>query len=351
MIDVLLVDEIVSRAFYPLNQAPFAPRELQDPFGLRRAVVPVFFGADDASLIGMGTAFHLDHWGQMITADHVIDQMRPMSRTLATGKLADVEVKLSPGDTQAFVLLGHGVVFGRVPITPQMMPHVKSVHSIIRQKDDPLAALRGEIGVEIAADVSLIRIDQPSRDSVATLPIRLRGWRPRRGEWVYAVGFPELNCKPLDANGVERLISEGMFGAYGQIVDAFPRGRDRSNPTPVIEVRANWPSGMSGGPVINAAGEVVGLVSRSLLAAEGEEVGTGYFAPLQLIPQLHPLLSTLDFENPHWRRGWILLDQDQRLLEAFPSLAAARAANPNLTEGTVLRQGAVKLGTDGYMTY
>ena len=60
----------------------------------------------------------------------------------------------------------------------------------------------------------------------------------------------------------------------------FPAGRDAVNKTPVFEVEANWPSGMSGGLIFNEAGNVIGVVSRSL-APDDEAPGVGYGACLR----------------------------------------------------------------------
>jgi serine protease Do len=46
---------------------------VQDPFGLRKAVVPIFQADSTDILTGMGTAFSLDPWGSFLSADHVID--------------------------------------------------------------------------------------------------------------------------------------------------------------------------------------------------------------------------------------------------------------------------------------
>lgn len=44
--------------------APLLPFEVTDPFGLRKAVVPVFRRDPDGRIYGMGTAFHVDGWGR-----------------------------------------------------------------------------------------------------------------------------------------------------------------------------------------------------------------------------------------------------------------------------------------------
>lgn len=102
------------------------------------------------------------------------------------------------------------------------------------------------------------------KEWVATVPIRVSGRCPRKGDTVVAVGFPEIEDKILDANVGQHLLSEAMYAGYGTVTAAHPTGRDRSNPKSVIVVEADWPGGMSGGPVFNESGEVVGLVSLSI---------------------------------------------------------------------------------------
>jgi serine protease Do len=77
-----------------------------------------------------------------------------------------------------------------------------------------------------------------------------------------------------------------MFAAYGRVTDLYPCGRDHSNPTPVFEVEADWPSGMSGGPVFDAKGEVIGLVSRGLSAGNKELMGHAWAIWFEKLP--HP---------------------------------------------------------------
>ena len=83
-----------------------------------------------------------------------------------------------------------------------------------------------------------------------SLGIRLSGPRPQCGDIVVALGFPDLQCQSLDEQGVRYLLSDGMSAAYGCVAATHPQGL-RGDPTPVIEVEPNWPSGMSGGPVLN----------------------------------------------------------------------------------------------------
>lgn len=139
--------------------------------------------------------------------------------------------------------------------------------------------------------------------------VRLRGWEPTIGEYVFAVGYPQL--KPSENVGDDELrgmVEDGMKGAYGRITRVFPDGRDSVNPSPVFEVDADWQSGMSGGPVFNHLGEVVGIVSRSL-APDGASGGVGCATCLGWT-QVDELIPSLDLQNPGMRFGYAVLRHD-----------------------------------------
>jgi serine protease Do len=174
----------------------------------------------------------------------------------------------------------------------------------------------------------------------------------RKGETVVAVGFPEIEDKILDASTVQHLLSERMYAGYGTVTAAHPTGRDHSNPTPVIEVEADWPGGMSGGPVFNESGEVVGLVSRAIAPEKAGEPGHAWFACFQLIPELVPLLPTIDPNNTAHRLGWaILRSEPWDLLHFCETKDEATKFIESLPNGHQyeLRFGSNRLGTDDFI--
>ncbi|WP_372239803.1 serine protease [Pseudomonas sp. SCB32] len=128
-----------------------------------------------------------------------------------------------------------------------------------------MAELRGESTSRPSVDVASLITEQPGAGvkPPQTLSVRSSGWRPEIGEIVLAVGFPELDLSEVGESEQNALLTEGMYGAYGRIIDVQLEGTSRSNSTPVFVVESDWPSGMSGGPVFNRSGEVIGIVSRS----------------------------------------------------------------------------------------
>jgi tetratricopeptide (TPR) repeat protein len=81
-------------------------------------------------------------------------------------------------------------------------------------------------------------------------PLRLAGDLPRPGDAVFAIGNPE---------GLERTISLGLYTGPRRL-----DGRD------LLQVSASISHGSSGGPVVNASGEVVGVASGFL--TEGQNL-------------------------------------------------------------------------------
>ena len=100
----------------------------------------------------------------------------------------------------------------------------------------------------------------------------LKRWRPRTSERVLALGFADLDVSP--GNAVRPIVH--FYGSIGEITDIEPADGNRGQPWPMIRVRAEWPAGMSGGPVLNEAGHVIGIVSSGICSSG---VGTAtYFS-------------------------------------------------------------------------
>jgi serine protease Do len=236
----------------------------------------------------MGTAFHVDGFGNFLTAYHVIDFVD----------------KYLAGRPILFLSI-HAVVFGTVNVPPDCFVPTMEVVASMTEADDPMAALRGQSVRQPAIDAASLKASNIGSGVRApqTLPIRTNGWIPRLGEIVFAVGFPELNLSEVNDTAQVALLTEGMCGAYGKIVAIHPHGTSRSNPTPVFEVESDWPPGMSGGPVFNRRGEVIGIVSRSL-RAETDLAGTGYAVHFGLARDIEQFTPCLDKHNPGWRLCW-----------------------------------------------
>lgn len=314
--------------FQSSSGSELTPFETGDPFGLRKAILPVFERKPDGRLVGMGTAVHLDGWGGCLTAEHVVDFVRAF---LPEGGLnGGPTMEIDPSQhSHPVLLLGIGVNFGTVAIPDWAFAPISDTLVVARERDDPIAALQGKRRFEVAQDVARVQVlfhpdayRQPNPPQV--LPLQLRGWQPAIGEYVLAFGYPELKpSEAMDDSEVRTIIEDGLQCAYGRITRLFPHGRDLANPTPVFEVEANWPSGMSGGPVVNKQGNVVGIVSRSL-EPDGDLSGAGYAVCLPWISEIAKLAPHLDKDNPGHRLGFAVLDDREKLVDVWPTHELAR---------------------------
>ena len=324
----------------PVDSQGFDLFPFDDPFGLRKAIVPVLLN-DEGVIKGMGTAFHVDGWGTFLTADHVIASIRQQTKAIPDGN-GNVRHEIRHPDLCPTLLLGLGLVYGQPRVPEAALALVTDINSPIQPKNDPLAALRGQPEIEVASDIAVMRLVKPVPDQMqGTLPIRLSGVPPKEGDEVVAIGFPELDSKPLNDEETHLLLSEGMHAAYGQIVGIHPRGL-RNHPTPGIEVKANWPPGMSGGPVFNQRGEVIALVSCAWS-------DVGYAGCLSMMPWLKHWLPTIDAANPGRRTGWAVLKNDYDLVGFHRRKEEALQHQSALGSGCAVEFGSNLIGTDEFI--
>lgn len=318
---------------------------VDDPFGVRRAILPTLLRFPDGSMQGVGTAFHVDGWGTYITADHVVDVVRSHlgpDRVLP-GTLHDAD----PNMPHIVLMTGVGVVFGTVTLEPDVFIAATKVTSIFEEYQDPLSfsnASRGRVAVDIAS----LSTQSTSRAS-SSISLRATRWIPELGEVVLAFGYPTLKGTERDRYVRTASISEELYGAYGRVLRIFPEGRGEHNRGPGFEVEADWPSGMSGGPVFNSAGEAVGLVSSSI-APDGDEPGVGYATWLHGIPELRMLTPRLHHENPGRRFGYAVLTfSPWRLHAIFPDEASATSWRNRTVASAEVVYGSHRIGTDEFM--
>lgn len=330
----------------PIPENPFEPFLIQDPFGLRKAIVPVLKRSMNGDILGMGTAFHIDGWGTFLTADHVIDFAR--EHQISASDWAEIQQN-STGD-HAVLLLGIRLAFGRGPIPKEAFSLVEYMAFPMKGKHNPSTnRMEPERAADLAVMRTTIQSDDQNIPQTHFLPVRSSSV-PSVGETVLAVGFPELNCQRLDDSSQRAFLTEKMYGAYGKITAIHPRGRgkNQSAPTPVFEIECNWRQGMSGGPVFNSTGEVIGLISSAMALSPN---GVGWATCLGAIPDFDSFVPTLDTLNPGWRRGWaVLRSKPWHLAGFFQTETDAQHLACSMNMEYQVKYGASKFGTDDFLS-
>ena len=335
----------VGQPFEPSQGDPDKPFEIADPFGLRSAVLPVFRRDPKGYLYGQGTAFHVDGCGGVLTAEHVIDFARD-----DPGKPGEKNIVSPLEHDHPVVLLSPGLAYGVTKLQSwALCPSTEQRWLLAPADVDPLDFRRTRPTHRVAVDVAALQLTFAQERRPASLPLRLATWNPKIGDTVLAVGFPLLKPNDHAVDEARLRVVDQLFGSYGTVVASHPTGTSRTNTTPVFEVMADWPSGMSGGPVFNREGEVVGIVSRSL-APGGNAQGVGYAAAVgsipgvrELVPQIHPTL-------PGWCLGFgVFHPETHHLSGVFADAAAAERCRASLGADYVVRRGSHRIGTGDFM--
>jgi serine protease Do len=157
----------------------------------------------------------------------------------------------------------------------------------LRDGRDFPASLLGE---DDRTDIAVIKIDTTG------LPVAALG-KSRDlhiGDWVVAIGNPYGYL----LGNTEPSVTAGVVSALGR--DILPSGEQSGLYVDMIQTDAAINPGNSGGPLVNAAGEVVG-VNAFILTQSGGNVGLGFAIPIERAMKVALDLRRLG----RVRRGWI----------------------------------------------
>ena len=151
------------------------------------------------------------------------------------------------------------------------------------------------IGTDKRTDIALIKIDAknlPALD-LSNPPA------PRQGEWVIAIGSPF---------GFENSVSAGIVSGVHR---ALPGGQM----TPFIQTDVAVNPGNSGGPLLNTAGQVVGVNSQ-IYSRSGGYMGVSFAIPADVAANVAQQLKTHGKVN-HGRLGIGIQGLNQALAQSF----------------------------------
>jgi S1-C subfamily serine protease len=124
------------------------------------------------------------------------------------------------------------------------------------------------VGADPATDVALLKVDAPAEE---LHPLTLgRSADVEVGDPVVAIGNPF---------GLDRTVTSGIISALQRQIQA-PNGFSISH---VLQTDAAINPGNSGGPLINEAGEVIGINAQIATGGGGGNVGIGFTIPIDTV--------------------------------------------------------------------
>ncbi|GMU41576.1 MAG: hypothetical protein AMXMBFR23_24420 [Chloroflexota bacterium] len=150
---------------------------------------------------------------------------------------------------------------------------------------DGTAALAEVIGSDPGSDLAVLKADIPSH---LLVPVRVADSdRVRVGDSVFAIGHPF---------GQAFTVTSGIVSATGRVTESAFTGRGIRD---VLQVDAAVNPGNSGGPLFNAAGEMVG-VNTSIENPNGRFfVGIGFAVPSNTVSRFLPeMLAGETIQHP-----------------------------------------------------
>lgn len=141
------------------------------------------------------------------------------------------------------------------------------------------------IGADPATDLALLKVDAPKSQ---LHPLSLgHSSEVEVGDPVVAIGNPF---------GLDRTVTSGIVSALQRQIQA-PNGFSIDN---VIQTDAAINPGNSGGPLINAAGEVIGINSQIQTGGGNGNVGIGFAIPIDTArSEIHQLETTGEVEHAY----------------------------------------------------
>ncbi len=174
--------------------------------------------------------------------------------------------------------LGSGFVIaedGYIVTNNHVIEDVDSIHVVFLDGTE----LEGEvIGRDPKTDIALLRVD--SDKPLTALPLGDSDVM-RPGDWVIAIGNPF---------GLNHTVTAGIISAKGRIIGAGPYDN-------FIQTDTAINPGNSGGPLINLAGEVIGINT----AINPRANTIGFAVPISMAKNILPQLRA----SGHVTRGWL----------------------------------------------
>jgi len=188
---------------------------------------------------------------------------------------------VSPGVVTITSVLGNGQAIGSGIVLDTKGDILTNAHVIAGARQVQVTLGTGQtvtatlVGSNSAADLAVIRISVPAS---SLHPVTLgNSDGVQVGDTVYAIGSPF---------GLSGTLTEGIVSNLNQ-GGAVSTGASVSG---LLQTDAAINPGNSGGPLVNAAGQVIGI-NNSIESPVNGNVGVGFAIPINQVKQLLPALE------------------------------------------------------------
>jgi S1-C subfamily serine protease len=178
----------------------------------------------------------------------------------------------TPGGTQQETAIGSGFVIdksGHLVTNDHVVQGASSVQVSFSDNESMKARI---VGGDAATDVAVLQVHAPAR---ALRPLVLGNSDDVHvGDQVIAIGNPL---------GYDRSVTSGIVSALGREIQA---PNEVSTIGHVIQTDAALNHGNSGGPLLNADGQVIGVNAQIAPSSSGANIGIGFAIPINTVRQI-----------------------------------------------------------------
>ena len=289
----------------------------------------------------------------------VVQVLVSKKQDLNLGGLAGILFPSQREAEQAIQGNGTGFVFrsdGLIITNFHVIEGMDSIHVILQNGKSYEASV---IGSDKFNDLAVIKIEAEGEKLV---PLPLADSRSVQvGQKAIAIGCPLASSN--SALGLNRspTVSEGIVSAVDRSYPIIASNGNEYTIENLLQTSANINQGSSGGPLLNSAGEVIGVTSAGILSAdgigfaipsttvyqvatailEGKSVGKALLGVQSL--SLNVLKESL---GEDYRLLGLPVDSGSMIVEVTPGSAADKAGLQGATEEVLVGEDTVSVGGD-----
>ena len=179
------------------------------------------------------------------------------------------------------------------------------------------------VGADAKSDLAVLRLQNSGRFPAARLG---DSDNVEVGDWVLAIGSPF---------GLEQTVTAGIISAKGRVIGQGPFDD-------FLQTDAAINPGNSGGPLVNMAGEVIGI-NTAILSRTGGSVGIGFAIPINLAKKIYTELIT----RGKVARGWLGVSVQPLTSDLARSFGAKEESGvlvADVVEGSPAQKGGLQSG-------